>query len=92
MSFNENMNKIFESKQFATCVKVLVALIWIESGLVSIFPLPDATLRSQWAFGLLFGLLFTSMSTWILSEIIQFLCAKSPRINSFVERRWGDEK
>jgi len=92
MSFNENMNKIFESKQFATCVKVFASLIWIESGLVSIFPLPNATLRSQWAFGFLFGMLFMSMSTWVLSEIIQILCAKSPRINSFVERHWSDGK
>ena len=92
MSFNDFLNKVFESKQFATAVTIMAALIWLISGVSAFFPIPDATLRSQWMFGYLFGLLFVSMSTWIVSGIIKFLCTKSPIIDSFVERHWGKIK
>jgi len=92
MSLNESLNRIFESRQFETGVKAVFFVVWLVSGIAGIYPIPNATLRSQWAYGMVFGLLFMSMSTRIAVEIIKFLCAKSPRIDSFVERHWGEEK
>jgi len=95
MSFNESLNKIVESKQFATAGAIMAASIWLIAGLGAVFPIPNATLRSQWAFGFLFGMLFMSMSTWILSGIIKFLCEKSPRFESFLGKHFinsGDTK
>jgi len=90
MSFNESLNKIVESKQFATTSTIMVASIWLITGLGAVFPMPNATLRSQWAYGYLFGLLFMSMSTWILAGIIKFLCVKSPIFEAFVDKHFSN--
>ena len=92
MSVEDYMNKVFESKTFAVLVKTVVLITWIISGTSYIFPLPNATLRSQWVFGVLFGILFTSMMTWIVSGVIRFLCSKSSRFDAFVEKHWSSDE
>jgi len=74
MNINEKINKTAESNKFRNMIKMCFVGVWVISGLLFVYPMQSTDIsRTQWVYGFVFGLLFMSMTKYVIGTIIEYV-------------------
>jgi len=89
----DNMSKIdkfFESKTFKQIVQITMLILWAICGVAGFYIIPGTDLKSQWAYGFLFGVGFLVGSKLIATKLFWLLYNNIHSFRKHVQTHWGN--